>query len=150
MQLQNLVRVTNRKKKRLGRGHASGKGKTAGRGTKGQKARGKVPLWFEGGQTRLIKRLPYLRGKGNPKVSKKPILISLEKLDKLPKNSTVDLDLLVKRNIVKESEAKKSGVKIIGNGDLNVPLKINLPISKGASKKVEKVGGVVISLVNRK
>ncbi len=64
--LQTLKKITDRAKKRVGRGGGSGKGfHTAGRGTKGHTARqgGTIPLWFEGGQLPLIKRLPYLRGK---------------------------------------------------------------------------------------
>ena len=60
LELQKLVK---RSKKRLGRGHGSGKVKTSGRGTKGQRARGKIRLGFEGGQLSIIKRLPLLRGK---------------------------------------------------------------------------------------
>ena len=58
----------HRERKRVGRGHGSGKGKTAGRGVKGQKARagGKIPAWFEGGQTPLHQRIPKLRGFKNP------------------------------------------------------------------------------------
>ena len=64
MKLSNLHPIVRRPKKRIGRGHGSGKVKTSGRGTKGQKARDSVPLGFEGGQLSLIKRLPLLRGKG--------------------------------------------------------------------------------------
>ena len=71
MKLENLTKVTDRKKKRLGQGHGSGRGKTGGRGTKGQKARGKVSLTFEGGALPLIKRLPFHRGKGKNKVFNK-------------------------------------------------------------------------------
>lgn len=67
MELFNLPKLKgkSKKKKRLGQGLGSGKGKTAGRGHKGQKARGKVAVGFEGGQLKLIKRLPFMRGIGN-------------------------------------------------------------------------------------
>lgn len=71
MNLSQLPKIVHRSKKRIGRGHGSGKVKTAGRGSKGQKARGKIPAGFEGGQLPLIKRLPLLRGKGK-NISRKP------------------------------------------------------------------------------
>ena len=95
MQLNNLVKITNKKKRRIGQGHGSGRVKTAGRGTKGQNARGKIPLNFEGGALPLIKRLPFRRGKGKNKVfKKKPIVINLKFLNFLKKDSIVDLKSL--------------------------------------------------------
>lgn len=139
-----MKKITARKKRRLGQGHGSGRGKTAGRGTKGQKARGKIPLSFEGGALSLIKRLPFRRGKGKFKVfKKKPIIINLKVLNLLPKGSVVNLDLLIKKNIILEKDAKMYGVKILGEGEISVPLTINLPISKKAKAKVEKAGGKV-------
>lgn len=64
MKLSNLPKIKQNPKKRLGRGQGSGKGKTSGRGMKGQKARSKTQLGFEGGQLKLIKRLPFVRGVG--------------------------------------------------------------------------------------
>ncbi len=64
MKLSSLTKITKTRKKRLGQGHGSGRGKTAGRGTKGQKARRNIPLTFEGGALTLIKRLPFMKGKG--------------------------------------------------------------------------------------
>lgn len=72
--LSNLVKIITKKKKRLGRGIGSGKGAKSGRGTtRHQKARERIPLFFEGGQGRIIKRFPLLRGKGRnkPKLNKK-------------------------------------------------------------------------------
>lgn len=68
MKLHQLTKIKTKDKKRLGRGIGSGKGKTAGRGTKGQKARGKIPQTFTGGLS-LYKKLPLRRGYGNPKMS---------------------------------------------------------------------------------
>lgn len=70
MKLHELMKVRAKSRKRLGRGLGSGKGKTAGRGTKGQKARGKIPATFVGSLP-LYKKLPLKRGQGNPKPSKK-------------------------------------------------------------------------------
>ncbi len=144
MELNNLVSVKERSKKRLGQGHGSGRGKTAGRGTKGQKARGKVPIFFEGGAVPLIKRLPFRRGKGKNKVfKKKPVIINLNALNLLPKNSTVDAKTLIDHHIVDASDAKIYGIKILGDGQVSIPLKVLLPFSKGAKAKIEKAGGSV-------
>lgn len=142
-----LPKITSKTKKRIGRGPGSGKGKTGGRGTKGQNARVKLPIThahYEGGQRSLIKRLPYKRGKGNSKISKKPIIINLSALNLLPKGQEVNLELLIKYQIVEKNDAKIFGVKILGNGDLKNPLTVNLPISTSAAKKIEKAGGKII------
>lgn len=146
MQLNKLPKTTKKRKKRLGRGYGSGKGgHTVGRGAKGQKARGKVSLGFEGGQLPLIKRLPLQRGKGKFKpFRKKPLVINVKFLNLLPKGETVDLNTLVKYKIVKENEAVKFGVKILGDGDLKKPLIVKLPCSKGAIEKIKKAGGKVV------
>lgn len=143
MELHKKIRVVARRKKRLGRGLSSGRGKTSGRGTKGQKARSKVRADFEGGQTRLIKRLPLRRGIGNSKITKKPLIINLKYLNILPKGSVVNLDLLIKSKIVEENQAYRFGVKILGDGKLNFPLTIAVPISHSAKAKIEKAGGKI-------
>src|SRR3989338_2563193 len=99
MKLENLPKTIKRNNKRLGRGPGYGKGKTAGRGTKGQKARGGLSVRHphnEGGQRPLFKRLHYRRGKGNPKVTKNPIVVNLEALNLLLAGEKVNLDSLVK------------------------------------------------------
>lgn len=144
MHLGNIEKTTTRGKKRVGLGHGSGRGKTAGRGMKGQKARNSVPLDFEGGALPLIKRLPFLRGKGKNKPLKKdPFVINVGALNVLPKNTVVDIENLAKFHLVKLEDAKNVGVKILGDGDLSVSLKVNIPASKGAIKKIEKAGGSV-------
>lgn len=138
---QQLLKIKKLSKKRIGRGPGSGRGKTSGRGTKGQNARGKVTLThphFEGGQRPLFKRLPYRRGKGNRRVSKKPLVIKLETLNILPDGATVDIETLVKYKIVKADDAKVFGVKVLGNGKLTKTLKINVPISKKAAEKINQ------------
>lgn len=145
MKLQNLSKITDKSKKRLGLGHGSGRVKTAGRGTKGQNARSDRPLSFEGGALALIKRMPFRRGKGkNKSFKKKPIVINIKYLNLLPKSSKVNIKLLALHKIVDEKEANYYGVKILGDGDLRIPLEIELPISKAALKKVEKAGGKAI------
>lgn len=143
MKLENLPKITDRKKKRLGQGHGSGRGKTAGRGTSGQKSKGKVPIYFEGGALPLIKRLPFLRGKSrNKPFRKKRVVVNVEALNLLKKDAVVDLKTLVKNRIVKEKDISY-GVKILGDGDIAVPLTVKLPVSKGAKAKIEKAGGKV-------
>ncbi len=144
MRLEKVTKITTKTKRRLGQGHGSGRVKTAGRGTKGQNARGKVSLSFEGGALSLIKRLPFRRGKGKNKVfKKKPMVINVKALNLFKKGETIDISSLVKNHIVDEKDAKVYGVKILGDGDLTVSLVVKLPVSKGALKKIEKAGGKV-------
>jgi len=144
MNLTNLSKTTTRGKKRVGLGHGSGRGKTAGRGTKGLKARGSVPLDFEGGALPLIKRLPFLRGKGRNKTLKsKSYIINVSALNVFSKGETVDVESLSKRHMIDLETAKQIGVKILGDGDLSIALTVKVPASKGAVKKIEKAGGKV-------
>ena len=144
MKLESLPKIIQRKKRRLGLGHGSGRGKTAGRGTKGQKARRKIPIDFEGGALPLIKRLPFRRGKGRNKVFKKnPIVVNVKILNILKKGVVVDVNTLVENRIVEKKDATLYGVKILGDGILNLPLTVKLPVSKGAKLKIEKAGGRV-------
>ncbi len=110
-----------------------------------QKARGDVPLDFEGGALPLIKRLPFLRGKGKNKTFRKdPFVINVGLLNTLPKNSTVDIESLSKLRLVNLEDATKNGVKILGDGELSVALTVKLPASKSAIEKIEKAGGSVV------
>lgn len=147
MKLNKLPKITSKAAKRVGRGQGSGKGKTAGRGTKGQNARHRLPIThshYEGGQRSLIKRLPYRRGRSNPKISKKPLVVNLEALNLLSKGQEVNLETLIKYGIIDEADAKVYGVKILGDGKLVHPLIVKLPTSKSAAAKIEKVGGKVV------
>ena len=144
MGLNNLPKIKSKSKKRLGQGHGSGRVKTSGRGTKGQHARNKVPVHFEGGALPLTKRLPYLRGKGrNKSFRPTPLVVNVKFLNSLPKNSVVDIDSLIKAKIVKEADAKEFGVKILGDGEITQALTVKLPISKSAAQKIEKAGGKI-------
>ena len=117
--LQQTVRRPN---KRLGRGHGSGKVKTSGRGTKGQRSRGKIRLGFEGGQLALIKRVPLLRGKDrNNARSAKAYPLSVEKLNKLPEGTKVTLETLLKHHMV---DAAVKRVKVLGGKALTVKLTV--------------------------
>jgi len=135
-----VSKIVSPRKKRLGRGGGSGKGfHTVGRGVKGQKARSKVHVLFEGYKVKksLLRRLPMQRGMGKFKRSSiKPLIINLEVLNLLPDGAKVDINSLVKAGIVKEKEAKTYGVKILGKGKLTKKLTINLPMSKSVAKKL--------------
>lgn len=145
MNLSKLEKITHKKKRRLGQGHGSGRVKTSGRGTKGQLARGKMPLAFEGGAVPLIKRLPFRRGKERNKVfTNKPVIINVKALNLLPGGSIVDIAFLISHHIVDEEDAKAYGVKILGDGRIETSLTVSLPVSKGARKKIEEAGGKVV------
>lgn len=137
------MKITEKRNKRVGRGHGSGRGKTSGRGTKGQKARRTIKLSFEGGAVPLIKRLPVLRGKARNKViHKKVVVVNVIDLKKMPPNSVVDVKSLLEYNIV-DHVAEKTGVKVLGNGEITIPLTVKLPVSKSAQQKIEKAGGSI-------
>lgn len=144
----NLTKIVTRSKKRVGRGGGSGKGfHTVGRGQKGQKARTKVHILFEGYKVKksLIRRLPMQRGKDKFKQqTTRPIVVNLEALDILDANTNVNIETLAKAGIINKMDATVYGVKILGKGKLTKKLNINLPISKTAAEKVTKLGGKII------
>lgn len=142
--LNQLQKITTKGKRRLGLGHGSGRAKTSGRGTKGQKARRTIALSFEGGALPLIKRMPFLRGKNrNNPFEKGSVILNVGDLNGLAKGSTVDMKSLVAAKLVKANEAKKKGIKILSDGELTVALTVKLPVSKAAQAKIEKAGGNV-------
>lgn len=143
--LSNLPKVTANSAKRLGRGHGCGKVKTSGRGTKGQKARGKVSQKFAGSslQASWLKRLPLLRGKGkNNSLRERPEVINVKYLNFLKPNTEVTMETLKEAKIV---DAGTSKVKILGDGEINIALTVKVPCSRGAIAKIEKAGGKVTS-----
>jgi large subunit ribosomal protein L15 len=125
--------------KRKGRGNGSGNGKTAGRGSKGQKARsgGGVRVGFEGGQMPLTRRLPK-RGFNN--IFAKPLeAINLSALDKFEDGATVNVCDLLEKGILSKCEY---GVKVLGNGSLNKKLTVRASaFSATAKEKIEAAGG---------
>jgi len=139
--LSTLIKTVRRPKKRLGRGHGSGKVKTAGRGTKGQNTKESVRLGFEGGQLPLIKRVPFLRGKGRNSSQKGKIVpVQLAKLTLLPAKTIVTLDLLRKNGMIGE---EVTCVKILGSGPIHSALTVEVPCSKTVQSAIEKAGGNV-------
>jgi len=149
MNIHNLPKTTSNTKKRVGRGHGSGKGAhTVGRGQKGQKSRSTIKEFNFGGAmgASYIKRLPLLRGKGKLKPSlRKPIVVNLTQLSRLPEESTVDVAMLIQHNIVDKDRAQKHGVKILGNGAISTALTVHVPTSASAAEKIKQAGGGVVS-----
>lgn len=143
MKLNTLEKTVARSKKRLGRGLGSGKGKTGGRGSKGQKARGKIALGFIGGTLPLYKKLPFRRGLGNPKRSVKPVMIPLSNLTIFKEGEVVDKEALLSRHLISEKNLRIHGAKISGDGDLGVALLVKLPATKSAASKITKMGGKI-------
>jgi len=133
--LSLLPKIISKKNKRLGRGLGSNKGAKSGRGTtRHQKARQNIPLHFEGGQARMVKKFPLLRGKGrNKSYIKKPIVISLDQLNKFNEGETVTIEKLIKKNIIQEND-KIRGVKVLNKGKLEKKLIVQIPTSKEVKK----------------
>ena len=126
-------------KTRVGRGEAS-KGKTAGRGTKGTKARYQVPVAFEGGQMPIHMRLPKLKGFKNPfKVEFQ--VVNLDKISALfPEGGAVSVEELVARGAVRKGQP----VKVLGQGDISVKVDLSVQaVSASAKEKIEAAGGTI-------
>lgn len=139
MKLSWLPKLQKKHKRRLGRGIGSGRGKTAGRGTKGQKARGRIPIGFSGSGLPTYKKLPLKRGKGNRQISAKPKIINIEDLNNFKANTVITINELIQAKIISEKDAQK-GVKILGKGDLLHPLVIQVPVSKKVAEKIAGKG----------
>ena len=130
---------SKRPKRRVGRGEAGRRGKTAGRGTKGLKARNKLRIGFEGGQMPLTRRLPKLRGFKNPN-KEYFALVNIEALEVFSKGATVTPDELRARGMVK----KRGRVKVLGQGTLDKALTVQAhAFSQSAISKIEAAGGTV-------
>ena len=130
-------------KKRLGRGIGSGIGKTSGKGHKGQNARsgGGVRPGFEGGQMPLYRRLPS-RGFSNAKFKKVYSIVNVSDLNKFEANTEVDAVKLLEAGIL--SKVEKDGIKILGNGELTVALKVIAnKFTETAKEKITAQGGSV-------
>ena len=148
MKLNTLYSKVKKSKKRLGRGIGSGKGKTSGRGHKGQKSRSGVAIKsFEGGQMPLYRRLPK-RGFKSITNNKNIAIINLSRIqeilinEKNTFNNKINLENLQKTKFVNK---KYKRLKLLGSGDLKKKFDIELnSISKSAKEKIEKLGGKVI------
>ena len=147
MHLNTLSSKISRTKKRVGRGIGSSKGKTAGRGHKGQKSRSGVAIKsFEGGQMPLYRRLPK-RGFNTIKDKKSIAIINLSKIQEFIKNKKIMInDKISMSNLQKFKliNKKYKKLKLLGTGDLKEKLDIEVnAVSKSAKQKIEKLGGNV-------
>jgi len=143
MRLNDLAPEKGQKKnrKRVGRGVASGNGKTAGRGSKGQNARsgGGVRPGYEGGQMPIHRRLPK-RGFKNP-FKKLFAIVNVQDLNRFEADSVVDEVAFIQSGLVK---GDRDGIKILGNGDLQVPVTVRVNgVSASARQKIEAAGGKI-------
>lgn len=130
---------SNKAVKRIGRGHGSGNGKTAGKGHKGQNARsgGGVRIGFEGGQMPLTRRIPK-RGFNNIFAAKYAI-VNVSDLNAFRDGTVIDTELLIASGLVKKAY---DGIKVLGNGELTANLTVKAAkFSQSAIEKIEKAGG---------
>lgn len=145
MQINNLKRKTpNRKRMIVARGGK--RGKTAGRGTKGQKARAGHKIRPE--IRDVIKRIPKMRGRGknsNLSIQEKPIVITLDQLNKAFQNGDIiTRERLVEKGILSKRNGKVPLVKILNSGELTRKITIkDIPVSAGVKEKIHKAGGIV-------
>ena len=128
----------HRQKIRYGRGEASGKGKTAGRGNKGSHARGSVHPWFEGGQMPLHRRIPKLGGfTSRNRVEFREI--NIDRLNDFASGTTVTPDDLAQKGLLRKGKAP---VKVLGRGDITVALTVKANAFTGSARsKIEAAGG---------
>lgn len=134
----------NKSRKRVGRGSSAGGGKTAGRGTKGQKARtgGSIPAYFEGGQTPWMMRLKKKKG-FTPYRKASYLLVNLNELETIAPEGTLTLDLLMESRRI----APGTKIKVLGTGEVSKPYAVQTHfISKVAQAKIEAAGGTVTIL----
>jgi len=133
----------NKRKQRVGRGEAS-KGKTAGRGTKGTKARDTVPEGFEGGQMPLIRRVPKLKGFSNARFKTVYQVVNLDRLAELyPAGGEVTPADLVARGAVRQGKP----VKVLGTGEISVALQVKAQaFSASAREKIATAGGETVEV----
>ncbi len=149
MKLNSLNLRKMKSKKRLGRGIGSGKGKTSGRGHKGQKARSGVAIKsFEGGQMPLYRRLPK-RGftNFNNQIKKTIAIINLSKIQEILEKKKISLDTKINLSVLQKTQLinkKYSKLKLLGSGDIKEKFDIETNfISNSAKQKIEKLGGKV-------
>jgi large subunit ribosomal protein L15 len=138
---------SHKAEKRVGRGHGSGRGKTAGRGTKGQKARtgGTIHRAFNGGQTRLSKRLPFVRGLGNSNTAFRDeyTIINIDDLELFDAGSQVKPEDLVVQRLMTPAQGRGL-IKVLGDGEIDRALTVHAhKFSASARAKIEAAGGTV-------
>ncbi len=143
MKLNTLspAKGSKKQKKRIGRGPASGQGCTAGKGHKGQKSRSgaSIPVWFEGGQMPLQRRIPKF---GFTNLFRKTYqIVNLDSLEKLKGKDKAEISDLLEAGLIKKADVP---VKILGDGKIDFPIQISAhKASKSAVEKITKAGGAV-------
>ena len=144
VQLHSLIKIREKGAKRRGRGLGSGSGSKSGRGTtRHQKARTNIPLHFEGGQGRLVKKYPLLRGKSqNNSVQKKPFTLRLSRLLTIDHKDTINLAILIEKSIVPSGTLS---VKVVYDKAVDKPLTLQLAVSAKVAKAITEAGGTIIS-----
>ncbi|MBT3249720.1 MAG: 50S ribosomal protein L15 [Candidatus Pacebacteria bacterium] len=138
--LNNLTSIVSKSSKRIGRGYGSGKGgHTSSRGMKGQRSRvgSKIPLWFEGGQLPLTKRLPMLRGKGRFNVLVPTAEVTLTDIEKM-ESKVISLETLKLEKVI---NARFRKAKLVSTGKLTRKVTVEIPVSAGSKKAIESAGG---------
>jgi large subunit ribosomal protein L15 len=142
MELHDLKPAAGSRKsrKRVGRGISAGQGKTAGRGTKGQLARSKVRVGFEGGQNPIFKRMPFRRGFTNIFKTRYEV-VNVKQLAQLDADVAITPELLVERGVTRGLEFP---VKILGQGEIDKAVTVRAhKFSESARSKIEAAGGTV-------
>ncbi|MFH1150586.1 MAG: 50S ribosomal protein L15 [Actinomycetota bacterium] len=142
MRLHNLKPApgSRRERKRIGRGHSAGGGKTAGRGQKGQNARSgsHSKIGFEGGQMPLTRRVPKLGG-FTPRTRKEYALVNVRDLARFKAGDTVDPAVLAREGLIRKERYQ---VKILGDGELSLKLTVKAhAFTESARRKIEEAGG---------
>jgi large subunit ribosomal protein L15 len=143
-----------KERRRVGRGHGSGRGKTAGRGTKGQKARtgDRIPLHFEGGQTPITMRVGLKRGEGRymrprPLVRPEYEIVNVMQLNRFEAGTVVTPGLLIEQGMIDSQGKKGTLVKILGEGELTRPLTVQAhKFSASARERILAAGGSIAIL----
>lgn len=140
--LSQLPKLNDKKAKRLGRGHGSGKGLKSTRGTtRHQKARGTIPLGFIGGQAKDVKKYPLLRGKSkNKSIRRDAYPLAISKLNVFDAGTTVNFASLTEKKLI---DPRVTRVKVVANGKLEKKLTVALPVSGSVKEAIEKAGGSV-------
>lgn len=140
---------SHKAERRVGRGHGSGRGKTSGRGQKGQKARsgGAIHRAFNGGQTRLSKRLPFLRGMGAVRNSypfrDEYTIVNVVDLASFEAGSQVQPEVMAQKNLMTRAQSRGL-IKVLGDGEIDRPLTVYAhKFSASARAKIEAAGGKV-------
>lgn len=144
MKLHTRPQTVVRSVKRVGRGYGSGKGgHNSGRGTKGQKARGKVPDYFVGTSWVWFKRLPFIRGKSKFSAIDPVVTVTARSLNTLPAGTVVNAKTLLTAGLISRKDFRTASIKAVGTGKIDRKLILEIAASESAAKAVTEAGGEV-------